>query len=104
MSADFQPGNLSELACFGDLLVTGRRRQMSPRRKLDIVDAHALQMPDRLGQGVLAERNRLHSDRKAAPLVLLIGGGENSRRVKTRRKSNRRHSEKPATREIGVHY
>ncbi len=74
LAADLQPRPLGQRARFADPRVTRRRRQVSPRGKLDMVYTQGLHLPDRLRQGVLAKRDGLHPDGKTAPSVVLAGG------------------------------
>ena len=71
VSSHFEVGSRTQLQCLGDLLVARRRRQMMwAGRKLDVMHAHALQMPDRLGQFEVPQRIALHANRETAPPVL----------------------------------
>src|SRR4051812_9543422 len=45
---------------------------MRAGRQFDIPHSHALQVPHHLGQGVFAKRNRLHANRKPAPIVAFV--------------------------------
>src|SRR5438067_2540331 len=104
LSGDFQACRPCELASLHDLLIARGRREMTSSGKFDIVHAHALQMPDGLGQRILAQRNRLHSHGEAAPFVVFVRGGRHSSAIKPGRGGNGRNGEKPATGEAGVHY
>src|SRR4051812_16407221 len=104
LSADFQASHRGERAGLGNLLFTSVRRQVRACRKFDIAHAHALQMPEHLGDRILAQRDALHSDGKAVPRVGFIGCWENSCCDRNRRTSRRRNSEKSATRPIDAHY
>src|SRR5688572_20653259 len=107
MGADLQSGRLDELQRLGDFRLARGRGQVRAG-KLDVSDAHALQMPDDFRQLELAERVTLHANRKSTPRIFRtrkLGRLRVAWCIEPRRASSsgRRQSNKPTTREVGEH-